>query len=55
MRAAKEQSAQAHVVAYLSHVQVELAAAAKEAGADTVLPRSAFSAKLPEILQQSPA
>ena len=55
VRAAKEQSAQAHVVAYLSHVQVELAAAAKEAGADTVLPRSAFSAKLPEILQQSPA
>lgn len=54
IRVAKEQAAGSQIVAYLSHVQVELAAAAKEAGADTVLPRSAFSAKLPEILQSAP-
>ena len=39
------------IIAFLSHVQTELAAAAKAAGADQVLPRSAFSAKLPELLQ----
>jgi hypothetical protein len=33
-------------------VQVDLAAAAKEAGADTVLPRSAFSAKLETLLAE---
>ncbi len=38
------------VVAFLSHVQVELARQAKEAGAEQVLPRSAFTEKLPELL-----
>jgi DNA-binding NarL/FixJ family response regulator len=38
------------VVAFLSHVQAELAAAARQAGADEVLARSAFSERLPAIL-----
>lgn len=40
------------VIAYLSHVQTDLAAAAREAGADLVLPRSRFSADLPNLLQE---
>jgi len=39
-----------HVIAYLSHVQTELARIAGSAGADEVMPRSAFSGRLPEIL-----
>ena len=39
------------VAAYVSHVQVELRRAAAEAGADPVLPRSAFATKLPLLLQ----
>lgn len=38
------------VVAFLSHVQVELALAAQQAGADAVVPRSQFSRNLPRIL-----
>lgn len=38
------------VVAFLSHVEAALRDQAVEAGADLVLPRSAFTAKLPEIL-----
>lgn len=40
-----------HIIAYLSHVQHELADAATKAGADQVLPRSKFSADLPSLLQ----
>lgn len=40
------------VIAYLSHVQQDLAAAARNAGADQVLPRSRFSEQLPDILKQ---
>ena len=39
------------VIGFLSHVQVELAQAAIAAGCDRVLPRSKFSASLPEILR----
>jgi DNA-binding NarL/FixJ family response regulator len=39
-----------HALGFASHVHVELIAAAKQAGADDVLPRSAFAAKLPDIL-----
>lgn len=39
------------IVAFLSHVQTDLANLAKRAGADVVLPRSAFSKNLPEILK----
>jgi CheY-like chemotaxis protein len=45
--------AKAHAVpvaAYLSHVQVELAAAAREAGAEKVMARSAFVTQLPAIM-----
>src|SRR5437588_12811892 len=40
------------VLGYLSHVQADLNRRAKEAGCDVVLPRSAFSMNLPEILKQ---
>jgi CheY-like chemotaxis protein len=39
------------VVAFLSHVQVELERAARAAGCENVIPRSAFSRDLPQILQ----
>ena len=48
IREAKADGAQ--VIAYLSHVQAELAAAAKQAGADQVMARSAFTDRLPQIL-----
>jgi CheY-like chemotaxis protein len=38
------------IVSFLSHVQVELAAQAKAAGATQVLPRSAFTQNLASIL-----
>lgn len=37
---------------FFSHVQQELKSAAAEAGCDRILPRSAFSATLPDILRQ---
>ena len=40
------------VLGYLSHVQDELKLKAQEAGCDTVLPRSAFSQSLPQILRR---
>jgi DNA-binding NarL/FixJ family response regulator len=39
------------VLAFLSHVQVNLAESAKKAGADAVVPRSYFAKNLPEILK----
>jgi CheY-like chemotaxis protein len=39
------------VLAYVSHVDQELAEAATAAGADQVLPRSRFNAELPSILR----
>ena len=39
-----------HSLGFASHVHVELIAAAKQAGADNVLPRSAFAARLADIL-----
>jgi len=39
------------IVAFLSHVQVELEQAARAAGCDEVLPRSRFSSQLAEILK----
>lgn len=38
------------MVAFLSHVQTDLAKAAQEAGCEKVVARSYFSAHLPEIL-----
>ncbi|NNM86070.1 MAG: hypothetical protein HKL96_09995 [Phycisphaerales bacterium] len=43
--------AHTRVVGYLSHTQVEMAAAAKAAGIAEVMPRSAFTRNLPELLQ----
>lgn len=40
-----------HLLAFVSHVQVELRAAAGAAGCDTVLARSAFAQTLPEIIE----
>lgn len=52
IRACKTASSPPFVVAYLSHVQKDLAAEARSAGADMVLPRSKFSEKLPELLRR---
>jgi len=38
-------------IGFVSHVQVELKARAQQAGCDVVLPRSAFTQKLPDLLQ----
>ena len=38
---------------YASHVQADVIAAARQAGCDEVLARSAFSQKLPEILTRN--
>ncbi len=40
-----------HIVCFLSHVQTELAEQARQAGADEVMPRSAFVAGLPNLLR----
>jgi CheY-like chemotaxis protein len=40
------------VVAFLSHVQTDLAQAARAAGCDRVMARSTFSQQLPELLQE---
>ena len=40
------------VVAYCAHVQTDLAAAARAAGADEVMPKSAFTEQLPEVLRR---
>jgi len=37
-------------IGFVSHVQTELIDAARQAGIDEVLPRSAFTMRLPEIL-----
>jgi len=41
------------VIAFLSHVQVDLQRAAQAAGCDQVLPRSKFTAGLADILRQA--
>jgi len=51
IRRMKARPAPPRVIAYVSHVQADLAAAAREAGADEVMPRSAFSMNLPAILK----
>ncbi|HSC78557.1 MAG TPA: hypothetical protein VLB32_08335 [Candidatus Acidoferrales bacterium] len=40
------------VVGFFSHVQVELMRAAQDAGCDEVMPRSKFTAILPELLRR---
>jgi len=38
------------VIAFLSHVQTDLAAQAQSAGCNEIMPRSSFSMQLPQIL-----
>ena len=40
------------VIGFVSHVQTDLIAAAREAGCDLVLARSAFVSQLPSLLQR---
>lgn len=40
------------LIGYLSHVQGELKLQAQQAGCDAVMPRSAFSQNLPQILKR---
>lgn len=40
------------VVGFLSHVQADLQRAAEQAGCDQVLPRSKFTATLPDLLRR---
>jgi len=50
----KRNAALKHIslLGYLSHVQAELKTKAQETGCDTVMPRSAFSLNLTQILQR---
>ena len=41
-----------NLIGYLSHIQAELKQSAQEAGCDMVMPRSAFSQNLPQILKR---
>jgi len=43
------------VIAFLSHVQVDLQRAAQDAGSDQVLPRSKFTAQLADIFRRASA
>lgn len=49
----REQQPTLPVIGFLSHVQTDLAAQAKAAGFQQVMPRSQFTARLPEILAQA--
>ena len=51
IRAAHTAPHQPRILAYVSHVQTDLAEEARQAGADPVLPRSAFSSQLPSLLE----
>jgi len=55
LRTVKSDQAAQHVptVGFLSHVQTDLAVAAKEAGCDRVIARSAFTRDLPRILGEA--
>jgi len=44
-----------NIIGFVSHVQGDLKLKAQEAGCDTVLPRSAFSANLPQLLRRHAA
>ena len=46
----REQQPTLPVIGFLSHVQTDLAARAKEAGFQQVMPRSQFTTELPQIL-----
>jgi DNA-binding NarL/FixJ family response regulator len=54
IRALRTEAPGVPIVAFFSHVEVELRRRALEAGADQVLPRSAFTARLAAILGGAP-
>ena len=47
-----DQTKRINLIGYLSHVQGELKLEAQQAGCDMVMPRSAFSQNLPQILKR---
>jgi len=53
IRNALERAPDARIVAYVSHVDADLARSARDAGAHAVLPRSRFVTELPAILLES--
>lgn len=50
--ATKKKSPGVTVIAFGSHVAVDVLQEAKKRGADVVMPRSQFASKLPQLLQQ---
>ena len=50
VRAAAGNVSRPRIVAFVSHIDVDLAERARTAGADDVMPRSRFSQTLPQIL-----
>ena len=52
LRSVKSGGAGVKTVGFLSHVQKDLAVAAKEAGCDRVMARSAFTKDLPRVLAE---
>lgn len=52
IEAAKKKSPGVPVIAFGSHVATDVLQAARRRGADAVMPRSQFSARLPELLRQ---
>ncbi len=54
LRAFKSDPGTTHipVLGFISHVQTDLAAAARSAGCDQVLARSTFSGQLPQLLEK---
>ena len=55
IRTSAGHACQPHVLAFVSHVDEDLATRAREAGADEVMPRSRFSAELPRLLETGAA
>ncbi len=51
---AKPLTASVSLLGFISHVDVDLAERAKQAGCDRIVPRSRFSAKLVELLAGEP-
>jgi DNA-binding NarL/FixJ family response regulator len=51
IEAAGQHEPRPHIVAFASHVDTEMIAAARRAGADEVLARSAFSARIAQLLE----
>jgi orotidine-5'-phosphate decarboxylase len=55
VRVSAESQARPQVVAFVSHVRADLAAAARGAGADQVMARSEFVRRLPALVQEHSA